>query len=190
MNKSGTKLKEEMGIENHFSKTSHNISLWIDTYDDLFSDFDPRDFDERTISDDFLSELKIFSREKETAINGFTLLIPKGVRNIQNETVIVKRLNQYFKKNHHILEQKKKKGSVRAALLILIGTVLMIISSYISLIKSEDFFMHTLLVLTEPAGWFILWIGLETFFNSSAKLKSEIAFYNKLMKTKINFVEY
>jgi hypothetical protein len=66
----------------------------------------------------------------------------------------------------------------------------MIISSYISLIKSEDFFMHTLLVLTEPAGWFILWIGLETFFNSSAKLKSEIAFYNKLMKTKINFVEY
>jgi hypothetical protein len=31
------------------------ISLWLATYDDLFSDFDPRSFTKRVLSDDFIS---------------------------------------------------------------------------------------------------------------------------------------
>ena len=36
----------------------YSISLWIDSYDDIFSDFDPRPFSARNISDDFLYEVK------------------------------------------------------------------------------------------------------------------------------------
>jgi hypothetical protein len=34
------------------------ISIWLDSYNDIFSDFDSRPFSERTVSDDFLSEVR------------------------------------------------------------------------------------------------------------------------------------
>ncbi len=166
------------------------ISLWIDTYDDIFSDFDPRPFHERNISDDFLSELRKFSWEKERAITGFTLLIPKSARDPEKETVIIKRLNHYFKKSHHTFLQKKKTERNKGIRRISIGIILMIMASYISLVKSDSFFMHTLLVLTEPAGWFLVWSGLEIFQNSTSGIIPELTFFGKLTKSKIEFVEY
>jgi hypothetical protein len=45
---------------------NHNeIKLMLDTYDDIFSDFDPRPFSQRTLSEDFLEEARKASREKE-----------------------------------------------------------------------------------------------------------------------------
>ena len=35
-----------------------DISLWLDDYDDLFSDFDSRNYLKRRVSEDFLEELK------------------------------------------------------------------------------------------------------------------------------------
>lgn len=166
------------------------ISLWIDVYDDIFSDFDPRSFDERNISDDFLSEIRKFSREKESDITGITLQIPKATRNNQKEAVIIKRLNHFFKKNHQSLLHQKKKERTKSTLRILSGTLLMLTASYISLIKSDNFFMHTLLVLTEPAGWFLVWSGLDYFQNSSTGITPELTFFGKLVKCKITFVEY
>lgn len=43
---------------------SQNISIWLDTYDDIFSDFDYRQFSEKALSDDFLTELQKMYREK------------------------------------------------------------------------------------------------------------------------------
>lgn len=34
------------------------ISIWVDTYDDVFSDFDSRPYDNRELSDDFLTEVR------------------------------------------------------------------------------------------------------------------------------------
>ena len=39
-------------IQEHLHR---HVSIWIDSYDDVFSDFDPRSYDERNISDDFLN---------------------------------------------------------------------------------------------------------------------------------------
>lgn len=40
------------------------ISLVLDTYDDIFSDFDPRPYGERALSSDFLDEAKKAARDK------------------------------------------------------------------------------------------------------------------------------
>ena len=34
------------------------ISFWLDSYDDLFSDFDPRPYAQKGFSEDFLDEAK------------------------------------------------------------------------------------------------------------------------------------
>ena len=40
-----------------------DIKIWIDEYDGIFSDFDPRPYSERNMSDDFLNECNKLFRE-------------------------------------------------------------------------------------------------------------------------------
>ncbi|MBK6275849.1 MAG: hypothetical protein IPF58_14690 [Saprospirales bacterium] len=46
------------------SSDIYEISIWLDAYDDIFSSFDSRPLSERTVSDDFLSEVKKFVMKK------------------------------------------------------------------------------------------------------------------------------
>ena len=49
----------------HGGKQPHKIvvSLWLDNYDNIFSDFDPRSYAHRELSDDFLIEAKKVTHE-------------------------------------------------------------------------------------------------------------------------------
>ncbi len=53
----------------------------------------------------------------------------------------------------------------------------MIAASYIFFMKSEKYHIHFLLVLFEPAGWFLLWTGLDHLVNSPKETKKDIDFY-------------
>ena len=57
-----------MLMEREVSLREGNISLILDSYNDMFSDFDPRSFSERALSDDFLSECKRAARDKDIGI--------------------------------------------------------------------------------------------------------------------------
>ena len=54
-----------------------NISLILDDYNDLFSDFDPRHYSERALSDDFLAESKRASRDKPAGSLEVKFLVPE-----------------------------------------------------------------------------------------------------------------
>ncbi len=68
-----------------------NISLLVQSYDYLFSDFDPRDYSQKILSEDFIEECKRAVREKEDKIE-LILLHPKDKRNVKDEIKIKKRL--------------------------------------------------------------------------------------------------
>ena len=64
----------------------------------------------------------------------------------------------------------------------------MIIASHLSFIKSERYAMHLLLVLFEPAGWFMLWVGLDHLVYASKKeTKKDLAFYSIMKESAISF---
>lgn len=172
--------------ENNFHL--RDISIWIDNYDDIFSDFDPRDFSERNISDDFLSEVKKVSRESDYRVNELKLLTPQDSRNIENENIIIKRLHAHFRKNQSYYFEELKSQNRKGILFTVIGFVLMMLASYISSLKSDSFLMHSLLVMIEPAGWFLVWAGLDQLIFYSREKKPELEFYNKFSKSKIVFV--
>jgi hypothetical protein len=176
--------KEEIEKIHHL----RDISIWIDIYDDIFSDFDPRNFSERNISDDFLYEVKRVSLESNFHIGELKLLIPEKNRNAETENTITKRLHSHFKKSYTVFQGKMKSNRKKGLLLSLIGMVMMVGANYVSSLRSESFLMHSLLVLLEPAGWFMVWVGLENLFGTSRELKPEFDFYNKLSKSKIEFV--
>jgi hypothetical protein len=73
------------------------ISIWLDSYNDIFSDFDSRPFSERTVSDDFLSEVRKVCDEKSRDKIHLKLSVPEKMRNTDDEKIIIKRLHLYFK---------------------------------------------------------------------------------------------
>jgi len=89
-------LLEELTAEEKMRQG--NISLILDSYNDLFSDFDPRNYSERTLSDDFLLECKRAARDRDPKMNfELRLLIPKTRRNANDELIIKHRLKSHFR---------------------------------------------------------------------------------------------
>ncbi len=165
-----------------------NISIWIDDYNDIFSDFDPRDFSERNISDDFLAEVNKVSRESDFLVDELRLLIPEKARQTESESIIVKRLHSHFRKSCLFYSVQLKVQNKKGILFSVTGVIMMMVASYISSQQSDSLFMHSILIVLEPAGWFLVWTGLDLLFHSSKEKKPELDFYNKLTKSKIVFV--
>lgn len=172
----------------HEKLAASNISLWVDCYDDIFSDFDLRPYTARNISDDFLRELRKLSHETESHIDELRLLLPENARDMPSEAIITKRLHGHFNKNLHYFEKKRKTKGKKDALLTVLGISMMVCAAFISSVKKQSLPLHILLVIFEPAGWFLVWISMEHLINGSRKEKPEIKFYSKMTRCKIVFL--
>ena len=167
-----------------------NISLILDSYDDIFSDFDPRPYSARGLSDDFLIECRraVRGKKTESPVLELRLLVPKNKRKLAKETMIKKRLKDYFQ-NQAIEKQKELTQSRRDGIKWLaIGILFSLISTF--LITLEGFLFNLLLIITEPGGWFSLWTGLDKLFIEPKGKKPELEFHNKMAKMIIIFHSY
>lgn len=173
--------------ENRKTYTPLELCIWIDSYDDLFSDFDSRPFIGRNISDDFLLELKKQITEAALPPDELIFLISGSNRNNEIETTIVIRLHTFFQKKKQQLIQSKKKGQLKDFLYLIFGSGLMLCAALISVKKSDQLWMNGLLVITEPTGWFLVWSALDNLINTYKKKNTEIEFYTLLSKIKIKF---
>jgi len=167
------------------------ISLLLDTYEDIFSDFDPRSFSQRALSGDFLLEAQRASRESGKGTITLKLLIPKDKRNESSEAMIKKRLKEHFKKHSARIGKEirdmVKNGMVFAAL----GTIVMLAASLVLFFyATASIFSSFLVVFLEPAGWFFFWEGLYQAMFESKKMKPDFEFYKKMAKCEISFHPY
>ena len=97
------------------------------------------------------------------------ILLAESVRNKQDEKVISDHIHNYVQKNHEKLLKEKRNTNRKGFLFTTVGILLMIIASYISFLKSESYYTHVLLILFEPAGWFMFWTGLDIIVNYSGR---------------------
>ncbi|MFA5763906.1 MAG: hypothetical protein WC915_03760 [archaeon] len=166
------------------------ISLWIDSYDELFSDFDPRSYSKREISADFLSEVKRFARDQIDGVD-LVILVPPKVRDKNMEGIIKKRLKQSFLKQYTLLVEKKKKILLQGVAFILFGIFFMIFTTFILFTYDvKDFFIYFFGVIGEPAGWFLFWEGLNLIIFDSKERNSDLKFNKKMSKINIIFNDY
>jgi len=164
-----------------------NISLILDRYSDIFSDFDPRPFSERALSDDFIQECKRASSNKDYEFE-LSFIIPKKEKNIEHEMVIKKRLKNYFQK-HSNEKQKEVKSIKREGFIwFLVGALVMFGATF--LYDLEGFFFKFLMIISEPAGWFMFWEGLGKVFLDAKEKKPDADFYEKMANAKISFSSY
>ena len=166
------------------------LSLQIDSYDDIFSDFDPRPFSQRALSDDFLQEAKRASRDKSSGTFLLQFMMPKDRRSIAEEQLIKRRLKEHFKK--HYLELIKEVGRVKreGSLLIASGIIVALVGGYVGLLAEQSFFAHVGLIVLEPASWFCIWTGFDRLFFTWREQAQALHFYEKMSNADVVFESY
>ncbi|MEK6958665.1 MAG: hypothetical protein AABW59_01325 [archaeon] len=166
------------------------VSLILDTYDDIFSDFDPRPYNERALSDDLLLELKRATRERSSGVIELKFLVPLHARDLNYESLIKRRLKDHFKKHYEYesteIGNMKKKGILLAGA----GLTLSALAAVVLPNASENVFFNVIIVLIEPAAWFTIWTGFDSLFNLWRQREPDQQFYNKMTKSEITFIPY
>jgi len=165
------------------------ISIILDTYDDIFSDFDPRPYDVRSLSDDFLIEVKKATRHKGSKIE-LKVMMPEALRKPEQETIIKKRVKAHYRNtveqiNKDILKMRQKGG-----LFILVGVVILTLVVLMLSIVPAGLMQTFFLFLFEPAGWFTLWNGFDYLFLQPSSRYEERDFYHKMSNSEIRFISY
>lgn len=171
-----------------FAETSE-VKMILDGYNDLFSDFDPRPYSQKGLSEDFLFEAKRAAISKESERVKFTFVVPKEKRVLKEEAVIKERLKGYFKKHYEILKNERKGVLRKGIFFSVVGIILMLTATFLFFkFREESLIMSFFTVLLEPASWFLFWEGLDMAIFSSKETDSNLHFYKHMVNADIKFV--
>lgn len=164
------------------------LSLWLDSYDDIYSDFDSRNYLKRRISEDFLHELHNALKHKNERMNDMLLLLPKEGRNEANEQIIIDSLQDFFREQYDYVAAQCRKKLYNGLWLIVSGVLIMSGNSFIGYkMADKTFLLIALKVLLEPAGWFLIWAAFDFLFYGYKELLKERDFYGELSEMRIHF---
>jgi hypothetical protein len=163
------------------------LALWLDQYDDIYSDFDSRYYMKRRISEDFLHEIKTASEHKTERIDTLLLMLPAEKRQEESEKMISASLSAFFTAEYRIWHDKLHRKKRNGLLLLAAGVIVMVINTFLVHSFAQSFLFVSLRVLLEPAGWFLLWMGMDALFYEVRDIKKQKKFFQALSEISIHF---
>ena len=169
-------------------KKLQEIDIIIDTWDDVFSDFDPRPLSDRTLSEDFIIELRQRFRETNKGDFIVTICAPESLRDKKNEQIIAKRLKRHFL--HRSLLRRKANTHIRmrGIVFVLCGICFLTFLTLAAYYKwFSDLTVNVLSIVVMPLGWFGIWEGFSKLVDISPAYIQEEQFYTKLAKAQYKF---
>lgn len=170
------------------STRKREISMWLDDYDEIFSDFDPRPYWDRNLSVDFLTEARMISEQLEdNVVDELRLLIPKALRNTKQEKYIRDRIMEHIESSYVLGRKKVREIYYEGAFFIMLGSILTIFLSFY-LDKQETLLFLSLLL--HPASWFLIWEGLHLIVFGSKEIRADYEFNSRMKGVKISFGSY
>jgi hypothetical protein len=163
------------------------LSLWLDYYDDIYSDFDSRHYIKRRVSDDFLYELKNALKYRKERINDLVLLLPQEKRDESGEKAIAESLKDNFTTQYQFHAEQCRRKLHTGLLFGIAGILLLIFNSFIGYKGYHTLPFIVLRVISEPAGWFILWTAFDFIFYERRDMIREREFFRELSEMNIHF---
>ena len=173
--------------EEQFEKLS-DVGLWIEDYEYIFSDFDSRPYSQKLLSEDLLSEMNRVVKDKKEGKFEIKFFVQKKERNLEKEKIIKKRIKEHFKNHLTHLKISQKKLFRQGILFIFLGILFMTFVTFFLTNQTSSYIITFLVVISEPAGWFLFWEGLNLLIFESKKRFPELKFYQKMTKTQVEFV--
>ena len=105
----------------------------------------------------------------------------------ETENQIVERLNRHFNEQYKEAQYKHRKKVRAGWILIAAGLAIMVINAWISIEYPEHKIIMASKVILEPAGWFMMWTGLDILFTDRKSLYKEMLLFRSLSSMKIQF---
>lgn len=163
------------------------LHLWLDHYDDLYSDFDPRHYAKRRISEDFLHELREAWNHHEVKGNELVLLLPEKTRSKSVEKAVPESLSRFFNQQYNAQRKTLRNKRRQGILLGLAGVLIMTANVWAGYSSRDSVAVSILKVLLEPAGWFFLWVSFDFLFYDLRSIRKELKFLQAMTYMKIEF---
>ncbi len=167
---------------------ARDISIALDGYDDIFSDFDPRKYSEREISSDFLRELETRHMEGAGGKLELRFYLPKDRRNEKTEEHIIRRLQNYFKLKIKELSKEDEKRRREGLGFMALGLGVLLVQIYLAETSVLPVLAPILEVMLVPFGWFAAWVGLERLFERGKETSTELELANRLSRAQYLFI--
>lgn len=164
------------------------ISIAIDTWDDIFSDFDPRPLSERVLSEDFIAELKKRYHETRTGQLALTIYAPLLLKNETQERAVIQRLKKHFR--HRSLQRQRELNRIRrrGVVFVMLGIFSL---GFLTFITYSQLFsklaIELLSIIFMPLGWFGIWEGFSKIVDTSPIFIQEEMLFKKLSKATYKF---
>lgn len=155
-----------------------DISIALDSYDDLFSDFDIRGYGERALSKDFLDELRVRLRKFRPAEDcSILFLVPADRRRPDQEVLIVDRVRRFFleRRDHHRREYRKT--TARSLTFVAVGILLSVAAN---LLADRLTFLPLLKEFLLIPAWFFVWSGFELLLQKRGDILRRKRYYAAL----------
>jgi hypothetical protein len=165
------------------------IQILLDSYDDVYDDWDPSPFKLRDIEDEFLDFLwdSVEDIPKRDAII-FEFSIPASLKNEQKELILVSALQHHFDYMRTRNERKRRKENLEALKYFLLGIFFFIVA-YMGPFKSETLPVQILKEGLLIGGWVFIWETISNVFIESRELNEERLIIKRFIQAKISFVE-
>ncbi len=181
-------LPSKMVEEKKPSSILNLLHIALDTYDDIFSDFDPSEYDHRILSDDFLKEMQKRHVETKKGDIEVRFSIPEVMRSGKTEALIKKRLNEYFQNQIKLIDTEISKRKRTGMVYFFSGFVVLLMTVF-----SADFFpashaRELVAILLTPLGWFGMWEGVGLFVQAPQRYEEQKKFFVKFSKANYVFI--
>lgn len=164
------------------------LHVALDTYDDIFSDFDPSEYDHRVLSDDFMKEIQKRYVETKKGDIEVRFSIPAAARSQKTEALIKKRLKEYFQIQIRLLDAEIRKRKNTGITYFGVGFVVLLLTVYGGEIFPNSHAAQILAILLTPLGWFGMWEGVGLFVQGPIKYEEQKRFYARFSKANYVFM--
>lgn len=174
-------------IDEHI-RDIQEISIAIDSWDDVFSDFDPSPLERRILSEDFLAELKKRYRETQRGSYVITIYAPAALRDDVSERIVIKRLKQYFKLRHLSVLKEINDARRKGFFFVIFGVIFLVSLTLVTYYKLiSPLTIELLAIVLMPLGWFGIWEGFSRIIDPSVLDRQEADVFGKLSKAAVKF---
>ncbi len=166
------------------------ISIWLDKYADLFSEYDESDFSARTLSDNFLTEVRKLVQEAGNNKVELKFNLMEDQPDPAVESFIIKNIHYYFAVKVKQAEAEKRKILRNGGLLTLAGFALITFIILLGHTWSSIVVLKGFEMMMDPLGWFLTWTGLDMIFVQSKKEQPHIDFNRRMTNAKLTFAAF
>lgn len=169
-------------------KDIKEISIAIDTWDDIFSDFDPRPLSGRALSEDFIAELKKRYRETRKGQFAVTIYAPPSLKDDAQEKAVVQRLKRHFKRRSLQRQKELNRVRIRGTIFVGFGIFSLGFLTFITYFQLfSELAVELLGIIFMPLGWFGIWEGFSKIVDASPIFLQEEILFKKLSKAIYQF---